>query len=153
MSCANVQLVEFKNDNIKNRNTIRTFLDNNYPIDIDDAEWACEDLIFLTLLYSGDIIGIAITKPYDNNNKVHLVVIFISEEWRGKGYGTHMLKHIAKMYQDKEVTLSVDFENTSVLHFYQDHNYAKLKEANCDSKFIALLLCNDVLCRNQVQHE
>jgi ribosomal protein S18 acetylase RimI-like enzyme len=149
MSCTNVQLVEFKNDNIKNRHIVKTFLDNNYPIDVDDTEWTCEDMMFLVLLFSGNIIGIAITNPYDNNNKVHLVVIFISENWRKKGYGTHMLKHIAKMYQDKEITLSVNFENTSVLHFYQNHNYAKLKEVNCDSNSVVLSLCNDVLCRNE----
>lgn len=104
---------------------------NGYPIRLD---WGNKNMKFLVLL-EGDsnIVGMSALIPYKKQTrKVHLCVMLVTKKWRGKGLGTEMLKHIAVMYPQKEITLSIMFEQCNVLNFYMNRGYAELKSVDTE---------------------
>lgn len=98
---------------------IKSFLDKNYPIEID---WDNKNIVFLLLLYTGTtvvnkIIGLAVFTPYDKSNlKYHMNALYITHEWRNKKFGTHMLTYAKQRF--KNVTFSVMFKDNHLLQFY-----------------------------------
>ncbi len=114
---------------------------NGYPIRLD---WGNKSLHFLVLIDNDqNIVGLSALMPYKKQErKVHLCVMLVAEKWRRKGLGTEMLKHIAVMYPQKEVTLSVMFEQCNVLRFYMNRGYANMKSVDTDRRCFVLSLVN-----------
>jgi hypothetical protein len=124
----------------KNQYILENFLHKIYPVQLD---WGNKDMKFLVLIESGsNIVGMSAMIPYKRKSKVHLCVMAISRKWRKKGMGTEMLKHIAVMYPQKEITLSVPFDQPDVLNFYLKKCYAEMKSIDTEKKCFVLSLVN-----------
>lgn len=142
MLVENIAMYELDNkhsDCCKNQHILKSFLHKIYPV--VQLDWGNENMKFVVLIESGNnIVGMYAAIPYKNKLKVHLCVMAISKKWRKKGLGTEMLKHIAVMYPQKEITLSVPFDQPGVLNFYLKKGYAKMK--TIDTQCFVLSLVN-----------
>lgn len=123
----------------KNQHILEKFLHKIYPV--VQLDWENENMKFVVLIESGNnIVGMYVVIPY--KLKIHLCVMAISKKWRKKGLGTEMLKHIAVMYPQREVTLSVPFDQPSELNFYLKKGYARMKTINTKKQCFVLSLVN-----------
>ncbi len=135
-----VDLPEKGHNSYRNQFILEAFLHDIYPVHLD---WGNKDMRFLVLIESGnDIVGMSALIPYKRKTKVHLCVMAVTRKWQRKGLGTEMLKHIAVMYPHKEVTLSVPFEQCSVLGFYLSRGYASMQSVDTERKCFVLSLVN-----------
>ena len=141
MLVENIAMYELDNkhsDCCKNQHILESFLHKIYPV--VQLDWKNKNMKFVVLIESGNnIVGMYAAIPYNNKLKVHLCVMAISKKWRKKGLGTEMLKHIAVMYPQKEITLSVPFDQSGVLNFYLKKGYAKMKTINTQCFVLSLV--------------
>ena len=143
-----IDLPDDPNTAYKNQCKLEDFLyRNNYPIRLD---WGNGSMKFLVLIESGrDIVGLCALLPYKKQTrKIHLCVMFVVERLRRRGLGTKMLQRIAIMYPQKEITLSVMFEQADVLKFYMNRGYARLDSIDTSKKCFVLSLVNLMLLKD-----
>jgi ribosomal protein S18 acetylase RimI-like enzyme len=91
------------------------------------------------IILPNKIIGAAAFTPY-GVNRVHMNVIFIDAAWRQKGFGTQILRHAARIYSNKEVTLSVALNELHMLGLYCKHGHAEPTHVNAESGIVILSL-------------
>lgn len=127
------------NSAYRNQFILEDFLHKIYPVQLD---WGNKDMKFIVLIESDRIVGMSALILHKKRSKVHLCVMAIAKKWRRKGLGTEMLKHIAVMYPNKEITLSVPFDQPEVLNFYLNKGYAKMKSIDTERKCFVLSLVN-----------
>lgn len=134
-----VDLPDEGHNSYRNQWLLEDFLHKNmYPITLD---WGNKNMKFIVLIEDGnDIVGLSALIPY--KRKVHLCAMLVVERLRRRGLGTEMLKRIAVMYPQNEVTLSVLFEQCDVLNFYMNKGYAVLKSVDTGKRCFVLSLVN-----------
>jgi GNAT superfamily N-acetyltransferase len=137
-----VDLPDEGHDSYRNQWLLEDFLHKNgYPITLD---WGNPNMKFIVLIENGDdIVGLSAIISYKRQvRKVHLCAMLVVERLRRRGLGTEMLKRIAVLYPQNEVTLSVLFEQCDVLSFYMNRGYAQLKSVDIGKRCFVMSLVN-----------
>ena len=83
---------------------------------------------FLTMKEGNHLIGSLLAKRYNDSYVIRLVEVL--PEYRGKGYGTEMMKQILSFLKPKKlpILLYVDPKNTPAIKVYTKLGFRKVKE-------------------------
>ncbi|GAA0120706.1 MAG: GNAT family N-acetyltransferase [Clostridium argentinense] len=103
-------------------------------IDIDDIVFEEDQKYYLNegsifIKYGEKFIGYG--QLIKENNKISIVNFGVLDEFRNKGYGKILLKHILNVAIDnnfKEIYLKCNSDNTRALRLYKEHNFKIEKE-------------------------
>ena len=132
-----IRLREFYNNDLhpNDRQIFREFASDNYP-GINNR-WKEENIEYLVLVdsYTRCIVGLLVMLPYDGD-KIHIRLIVVDKEYRKRGLGTLMLRHVAEKYLKKKITLNVALDRLDLVNFYSGKGYAKIEEVSFKHKVI-----------------
>jgi GNAT superfamily N-acetyltransferase len=141
-----VKIRELFNNNLHpdDRQAFRDFAIENYPgINTLWEEGGIEFLVAVDI-HTRWLVGLLVMLPYDGD-KVHIRLMAVSKDYRGKGIGTAMLRYVAAKYTTKKVTLNVAFDRLELMEFYLDKGYAEQEEVSLEHGVVVLSLVHTSL--------
>lgn len=137
-----VRVREFSNRLLHpgDRQIFREFAQKNYYRNLL-TNWDEEDIEYLVLVEQSkrSIVGLLVMALYDTG-EVHIRLMVVDEEHRGRGLGTQMLTHVAVKHAGRKVTLNVDFDKPELLKFYAIKGYATLEDLSTEHRVLMLTL-------------
>lgn len=87
---------------------------------------------YLLVNDNGDAVGLAMCVLHDNDSKLHIENICISDDYRRYGYGTFILNELKHITD--HITLSVYNKNRNAINFYKSNKFNITINSNKISK-------------------